>query len=39
VLDDDSRRALLAAVAEAIDTAGGTLTVPYLTHLSMARAV
>jgi SAM-dependent methyltransferase len=38
VLDEGSRYALLAAVAEAIDTAGGTLTVPYSTHLSTARA-
>ena len=39
VLEDGKRHALLAAVADAIDAAGGTLTVPYTTHLSLARAV
>jgi SAM-dependent methyltransferase len=38
VLPDDRRAALLAAVSEVIDSAGGRITVPYVTRLWLSRA-
>jgi SAM-dependent methyltransferase len=38
VLPDDRRAALLAAVASVIDSAGGRITIPYVTRLWLARA-
>lgn len=39
LLPDDQREALLTAVEQAIESTGGTLRLPYLTRLCLARAV
>jgi hypothetical protein len=39
VLPDDARTALFDAVAAVIDSSGGSLALPYSTHLSLARAI